>query len=142
MTELDPGQQREELLDQLSYLLDEIHATRPFLDRLEAAPPVFSNREPSVKACYGALVEWDIERVLPALRGHAETVRTKPQPWDDHSVKDIIERVELTRREVLTAARGLDPAVWGDELHDILYATVQHDVDMLRSVAVQMHRSG
>ena len=135
---------RKAVLDQLSYLLEEIEAMNPVMGRLHEAELINSERGPSVKECYGAIVEWDRGKVLPAVGGEKKTDLSEVN-WNGQSLQGILARVAAEREQVILLCSGLGDERWEQSegpgsIRALLYATIQHDTNMLRKVAEQLHR--
>ena len=139
-------QLRAALLDQLGYLLLEIAAMKPLLPRLTEPEVNHTGEGPSVKQCYGAIVDWDCTRVMPALRafsGQNGVAEVMPSTdWNSLSLRDILDRVSNSRRATLAlaSALGQGPGSKMKEVYTLLHQTVQHDTAQLQTIAKRLNR--
>ncbi len=144
---------RAKLLDQLRYLLDEVVAMEPVLDRLHEAELGIRERGPSVKECYGALIAWDRGRLIPELNRLNGTVTGQEEcvepDWNALPLRKILGEVNKVRSVVVDQVAALNAARWtgrislGDEAYDVyglVHRTIQHDVRMLRTIAECLHQ--
>ena len=149
-----PSQLRTALLDQLRYLQDEVAAMEPLIGRLQDAEARAGGRGRSVKECYGALVAWDRHRVIPELRrligAGVSGLVGKGTDWNAVPLMKIMDEVNAARGTAVELAVALDAAKWTEkvsldglecDVYGLLHRTIQHDVDMLRTIAEQLHRS-
>ena len=137
---------RAELLDQMAYLLMEVAAMEPLLPRMVEEELSHADQGLSVKQGYGAIVEWDRQRVIPLLRSlneqNGQGREASGTDWNALSLGDVLQRVAATRREVLTIADSLGKGPWRrqDEVCKTLHETVQHDTTRLQTIAKQLNR--
>lgn len=137
---------RAELLDQMAYLLMEVAAMEPLLPRMVEEELSHADQGLSVKQGYGAIVEWDRQRVIPLLRSlneqNGQGREASDTDWNTLSLGDVLQRVAATRREVLTIADSLGKGPWRrqDEVCKTLHETVQHDTTRLQTIAKQLNR--
>ena len=150
MSEPESEERRGDLLDQLSYLLDEIVSLRSITSRLHEAQITNTERGPSVKQCYGTIIMQDRNEILPALeklsRGkHPQTV--KEVDWNHRPMEEILTEVEAARQAVIAAAGRLKPQDWtqevveGMDVYQLLLRASHNDADTLREVAQKLYRS-
>ncbi len=150
MHEQDPVRCRSAVLDQLRYLIDEIAALRQISPRLHESQITNTDRGPSVKQCYGAIIMRDQNKILPALKtlsGRKVTPEALSMDWNSVPIKDILVQVESVRRSVIEAAEDLSVEAWsqqvteGMDVGQFLLTASQHDTDTLRTVAERLYRS-
>ncbi len=150
MTEPDPARRRGAVLDQLRYLIDEIAALRQISPRLHESQITNTDRGPSVKQCYGAIITRDRNKILPALKnmsGRKIAPKALSVDWNSIPMKDILVQVESARRSVIAAAENLSMEAWSQQITDgvdvykFLLTSLQHDTDTLRTVAERLYRS-
>lgn len=148
MSELEG--RRGDLLDQLSYLLDEIASLRSIASRLHEAQITNTERGPSVKQCYGAIVMRDRNEILPALEklcGGKRSRVMKEVDWNRRPTEEILTEVEVARQAVIAAAGRLKPQDWTQEVaagvnvYQLLLKASHADADTLREVAQKLYRS-
>lgn len=148
MSELEG--RRGDLLDQLSYLLDEIASLRSIASRLHEAQITNTERGPSVKQCYGAIVMRDRNEILPALEklcGEKRSRAMKEVDWNRRPTEEILTEVEVARQAVIAAAGRLKPQDWTQEVaagvnvYQLLLKASHADADTLREVAQKLYRS-
>lgn len=139
-------QLRAELLAQMAYLLMEVAAMEPLLPRLVEEELNHADQGLSVKQGYGAIVEWDRQRVIPLLRSldgqNGQTREASETEWNALSMNDVLQRVASTRREALSVADSLGKGPWRRqaEVCKTLHETVQHDTTRLQAIARQLSR--
>jgi hypothetical protein len=150
MPEPDPVRCRSAVLDQLRYLIDEIAALRQVSLRLHEPQITNTDRGPSVKQCYGAIVTRDRNQILPALKnisGRKDTPKALSVDWNSVPMKDILAQVESARRSVIQAAENLSMEAWSQQITEgmdvcqFLLTASQHDTDTLRTVAERLYRT-
>ena len=148
MSELEG--RRGELLDQLNYLVDEIVSLRSIVSRLHEAQITNTERGPSVKQCYGAIIMRDRNEILPALEKLCMGKRSravKDVDWNRRPMENILTEVEAARQAVIAAAERLKPQDWtqevaeGMDVYQLLLEASHTDADTLREVAQQLYRS-
>lgn len=148
MSELEG--RRGDLLDQLSYLLDEIASLRSIVSRLHEAQITNTERGPSVKQCYGAIVMRDRNEILPVLEklcGGKRSRVMKEVDWNRRPTEEILTEVEAARQAVIAVAGRLKPQDWTQEVaegvnvYQLLLKASHTDADTLREVAQKLYRS-
>ncbi len=142
--------QRRELLSQLRYLLAEIASLRSITSRLYEAQITYTERGPSVKECYGAIIMRDRNEVLPALErlSRRKSRRAmKGKDWNRIPMGEILAEMEKARQAVIDAVTGLKIEDWAQEVADgidvyqFLLRVSQDDADTLREIAQKLYRS-
>lgn len=150
MPEPDPARCRSAVLDQLRYLIDEIAALRQISPRLHESQITNTDRGPSVKQCYGAIIMRDRNRILPALiniSGRKFNPKALSVDWNSMPMKDILAQVESARRSVIDVAENLSIEAWsqqiteGKDVFQFLLTASQQDTDTLRTVAERLYRT-
>lgn len=150
MPEPDPARCRSAVLDQLRYLIDEIAALRQISPRLHESQITNTDRGPSVKQCYGAIIMRDRNKILPALKnisGRKIPSEALPVDWNSIPMKDILVQVESARRSVIEVAENLSKEAWsqqiseGEDVFQFLLTASQQDTDALRTVAERLYRT-
>lgn len=150
MPELGLEHRRSELLDQLRYLVDEITALRRILSRLHEAHITNSERGPSVKECFGAIIMRDRTKILPELKklvGGKIPHTDQEIEWNTLPIQEILTQVEEARTDVIAAVMKLDAEQWIQEvepdadLYTFLLEASHKDADTLREIALQLYRS-
>jgi len=150
MPEPDPARSRSAVLDQLRYLIDEIAALRQISPRLHESQITNTDRGPSVKQCYGAIITRDRSKILPALKnisGRKIPSEALSVDWNSVPIMDILVQVESARRSVIEAAENLSSEAWsqqimeGEDVFQFLLTASQQDTDTLRTVAERLYRT-
>ncbi len=150
MSDPKADQQRGELLSQLCYLLEEIASLRSITSRLYEAQITYTERGPSVKECYGAIIMRDRNEVLPALErlSRRKSRRAmKGKDWNHIPMEEILAEMEKARQAVIDAVTGLKIEDWAQEVADgidvyqFLLRVSQDDADTLREIAQKLYRS-
>lgn len=155
------AEQRDHLLGQLRYLIDEATALEPLLedlpaDTLETAPP----HAFSVKEALGLLADCDRKVFLPRLHRIIAEDRPELRPldeeqlvegaaWGDVDLAEILTVLRENREELLSFLENLPPGEWGREgvlpgeeyqsIYELAYFIGQHDVHHLRQSSQMMH---
>lgn len=153
--------ERERLIGQLRYLIEEARALGPLLEGLPS--DVLDMRPPdgfSTKETLGLLADCDQQVFLPRL--HQIIAEDRPQlesfdvdalvegaEWADTSLSEILSTVREHRKEVVSFLENLPPNEWvregvmpNDETQNIYELTLfigQHDVQYLRQLGQMMH---
>ncbi|QXD17015.1 DinB family protein [Rhodocaloribacter litoris] len=151
------------LLDQLAYLIEELEAQKPLLERL---PPWVLEGRPfeeawSVKEYYGVLAAADAEIHLPAVRQLAtapapalapperEALRTR-EDWNALEITTLLERIQTGRRALVDFLSHLPPRAWqrtgriGEAERDLqtyVHEIILHDTECLRAIGYRLHES-
>ena len=150
MSDPKADQQRGELLSQLRYLLEEIASLRSITSRLYEAQITYTERGPSVKQCYGAIIMRDRNEVLPALERLSQRRSRramKEKDWNRIPMEEILAEMEKVRQAVIDAVTGLKIEDWAQEVADgmdvyqFLLRVSQDDADTLREIAQKLYRS-
>ncbi len=148
MSELE--ERRGDLLDQLTYLLEEITSLRKIASRLYEAQITNTERGPSVKQCYGTIIMRDRNEILPVLEKLLNEKRSravKEKDWNCISIDEILAELETSRRAVISAVGRLKPQDWahevegGMDVYHLLFKASHSDADILREVAQKLYRS-
>jgi hypothetical protein len=155
------AEQRDRLLGQLRYLIDEAKALEPLLEDLpaevlETSPP----DEFSVKEALGLLADCDRKIFLPRLhrmigedRPELESIDegrlVEDASWGKVSMPKILTAVEENRDELISFLENLPPDEWHREgllsggdtqtVYELAYFIGQHDVHYLRQLGLMMH---
>lgn len=153
--------ERERMLGQLRYLIEEARALGPLLERLPA--DVLDMRPPdafSTKETLGLLADCDRQIFLPRL--HRIIAEDRPQlerldeevlveeaAWAEASLDDILSTVQENRKEVVSFLENLPPEEWAREgvlpdeetqnIYELALFIGQHDVQYLRQLGQMMH---
>ncbi len=150
MSELNIDHRRNDILNQLRYLIDEIAALRQMSSRMHEAQITNTERGPSVKQCYGEIIMHDCNMILPALNqlsGNTSSNVPQNKGWNRLPMEEILTEVERSRQAVINAAQNLNPDEWrqevssGVDVYQLLLSATQHDADLLREVAQKLYRS-
>ncbi len=150
MSETKLDHRRDDLLNQLRYLIDEVAALRQMISRMHEAQISNTERGPSVKQCYGKIITRDRNETLPVLNqlsGHTCSAVSQNEDWNSLPIEDILTEVETNRQAVIRAVTKLNPEEWSREVSDgvdvykFLLSATHHDADMLREVAQKLYRS-
>ena len=134
---------RAALTDQLAYLLLELASTESVLPRMAKTERVGAEDGLTVRQRYGAIAEHDAEQTLPRLRALAGANGQPPEAagtdWNALPLPEVLHQVAATRRNLLSAAAGLDELAQPhlEELCGILHQAVQHDTVQLQAIAKQ-----
>ena len=149
---MDDPQLRAALLDQLRYLLYEVTAMEPMVDRLHEGELGRRTRGPSVKECYGALIAWDQKHVLPELERltgmPVSNTDNAKADWNLLPLRRILSDVNKVRRTVVRLVALLSAAKWTMrvdlddgtcDVYGLIHRTIQHDAAMLRTVAEHLN---
>ncbi len=143
-------QRRGELLSQLRYLLEEIASLRSITSRLYEAQITYTERGPSVKQCYGAIIMRDRNEIIPALErlSRKRSRRAmKEKDWNRIPMEEILAEMEKARQAVIDTVTGLKIEDWAQEVADgmdvyqFLLRVSQYDADTLREIAQKLYRS-
>ncbi|MEM9665940.1 MAG: DinB family protein [Bacteroidota bacterium] len=141
---------RSALLDQVAYLLEEVEALRPIVDRipepLQVARPL--GKEPSIREYYGLIADRDAHERLAWVQqqtGTAPSVGTADTDWNALPMRTILDRLAEARTQLTQALRSLPDAAWATTGAGSAYAFVhtllQEDTDVLRTLGYRMHES-
>lgn len=133
---------RDALLDQISYLLDEIRMLRPQIesvpDEILAAHPVSNSR--SLKELYGLIVATDIEMYERLSGSEGKASVADQQPWDELPVAEILNRLESSRRRLLATLESADGMQWraGGAAREAAETVVRRDLEYQREIAERL----
>lgn len=154
---------RKALIDQLAYLVDEVEALKPVVDRVpvpvqEARPLV---NDLSIKETYGLIAVLDEQVYLPCLQAMMEDeapvfdaidekALAHQGAWNEASMDTILKKVEQARHHLLAFLHALAPEQWAQaghfeeqqrDVYALAHYITQHDADLLRSVGYRLHES-
>lgn len=161
----EPDRARAVLLDQLRYLIDEVEALKPLVDRVPVA--VQEGRPTpdalSMKAIYGVIALRDervhrprLQRVAaaddkaPAFEPVDDEELVDEEDWDEWSLLDILDRVQSARRALVSQLDAVPAAAWsrlgrvGEETHtiyEIVHRITREDADRLRDLSYRLHEA-
>lgn len=162
-TAVNPSE-RDELLGQCAYLIDELEALEPLL-RTQVPADVLVARplgKWSILETLGHLVDCEAEIFRPRLeRMVAESnpefenvdqdALVVANRWQECRVEDLLERLRLERRRTLDLVGGLTAEAWeragrfpDGEVRDVsgvLLYMVRHDAHHLRGLGYRLHES-
>ena len=162
-TRIDLENLRDDLLDQLAYLMDEVEALKGIIHRVpepvQRMRPL--DKEPSLKEVYGLIASLDAEVYLPRLqamiaedepdfRAVDEDEVIAQTDWNVQPIDAILAQVQAARRALVGWLRALPPEDWhrtgffDEERYDV-YAVAhhltQHDADLLRTIGYRLHET-
>ncbi len=161
----DAGQAelREKLLGQLAYLIDEVEALEPLLERIpeQALEGRLLEGDLSVKERYGLLATLDEQVYLPRLRrivsgeepawGEIDETRLlRQENWHQYSFPAILHRVAEGRKALVDYLESLSPGDWNGEagrpgarmtLYEAAYRIIERDVEHLRAAGYRLHET-
>ncbi|PSQ97664.1 MAG: DinB family protein [Bacteroidetes bacterium SW_9_63_38] len=157
----DPSALRNALLDQLSYLVEEVEALRSVVEGL---PDQIKNGRPApdeltMKELYGAIATLDaeirIDRVAQIIDADDPVFTTvdidehvRENGWNDRPMDDILDQVQDARHALLDRLRELPLDAWHrtatlDEdpttLFDLVHRITQTDAGRLRDLGYRLH---
>lgn len=160
----DPiDQQRQALLAQLAYLIDEIEVLKGLIGRVPE--PVLNARplpdDLSIKETYGLIATRDAEVRLPRLRRMIaddqpvfeavdDQTLVAQADWNDRPIDAILDQVQDARRMLVAYARALPAEAWTrtarfDEpvrnVYEMLYAIIQQDAEYQRTLGYRLHET-
>lgn len=133
------------IVDQLSYLIDELEAQRPWILRI---PDVQLHGKPldtapSLFEMYQGMRNADLERHLPLLGIPYSTPAS-----DSASLSDVIDQIQHGRKALVDFLSSLSQAEWsqnlGDTESDIIeyaFQITQRDSTFLKGIAERLHES-
>jgi hypothetical protein len=160
----DPDQARAVLIDQLRYLIDEVEALKPLVERV---PDVVQSGRPtpealSMKEIYGALAMRDEQVRAPRLKQMA-TAENPPvfdavedaelvedADWNEQPLPSILDRVQSARAALIDRLEALAPADWsctaqfGDDIqsvYEMAHRIAREDADRLRDLGYRLHEA-
>ena len=157
----DPEALRDALLDQLSYLVEEIEALRSVVGTL---PDQIKNGRPApdeltMKELYGAIATLDAEVRAPRVARLTEEDdpsftsvdiddRVRDDGWNDQPMSDILDQVQDARHDLVDRLDELPLDAWDrtatlDEesvtLFDLVHDITQTDAERLRDLGYRLH---
>lgn len=158
---------RDQLLDQLDHLIDEIEFARPIAARIPIRVQEDRPRETdlSIKEIYGYLAAADGTAWLPLLHrivGEDAPRADLPDPhrlaeatdWAAYDLADIFSRVQDARRALTGFLRALPPSEWeraarletadGEAewtVYHLAHHVTQDTADHLRAVGYRLHET-
>lgn len=163
LTGKTPEELRESLLDQLSYLIDEVEMLQAIVDSLPESTLKGRvwEQELSIKEIYGTIALADEEVYLPQIIRVAredkpefpeldERALATRENWNDTPIRNILQRVASARKALYNTLAGLDIETWHrsgrwndneEDLFAFVYAIIQRDVQLLRTVSYRLHGS-
>lgn len=154
---------RASLIDQMAYLIDELEAQKPLMDRLPAW--AFEGRPFAgtwtIKEMYGLLAAADERVFLPQVKQMVAGTGPKleppdhealwsMEPWAEATVSDLLTRLQSARTQLVALLSDLPASSWvlsgqfGETQRDLythVHAIIQHDADCLRDVGQRLHES-
>lgn len=158
----EPARARAVLIDQLRYLIDEVEALKPLVNRV---PDAVQGGRPtpdalSMKEIYGALAARDEQVRIPRL----EQITAADDPpsfdlvddaelvadaaWNDRALPDILDRVQAARAALVDRLEALPAPAWsqtvriGDAVHtvyEVAHRMAREDADRLRDLSYRLH---
>lgn len=158
---VDPKEKRRRLVEQAEHLIDEADALESLIefvpDEILSSSPLES--EPSIKEFYALLALYDRHVYLPALQAtqkeenptfHAasDAELLARDTWNEVPFPEVLDTLREARRELVHSLKALPPDGWSRSarigernltVYDIVYGLVQHDGEMLRSVAMRLY---
>ena len=160
LTTTDP-EIRQRLIAQAEHLIDEIDALEPLVghlpDEILSSRPLTS--EPSIKEFYALLGLYDRHVYLPAIRAIQEEdapMLTEAddahllarRAWHEMPFSAVLDTLRDARGELVDVLKALPGPGWSRNarlgkrnmtVYDVVYGLVQHDAELLRSVAMRLH---
>ncbi len=161
----NPADLRAALLDQLRHLTAEVNALKGIV---EVVPEPIREGRPqpgalSIKEMYGVLATLN-ESVLPERLEQLVHSDAKPptfepisdqalaqrEPWNEHPLDAILDRIHAARAELVDAFEALDPEAWqasgtfdGEErdVYAFAHHITQEDARWLQEVSHRLHES-
>lgn len=124
---------REPILDQVAYLIDELNAQIPFLERLPEDRFTLApfGGQGSIRDRYADMLRLEREEHLPHLGVTPSTV----VPEEDASTVRIVQAIVAHRESLVEALSSSD--VWDDARAAYLHGLAIRDAERLRDVAEQ-----
>lgn len=161
----NPTQARAVLLTQLRYLIDEVEALKPLVDRV---PVSVQEGRPtpddlSMKEIYGVIALRDeqvhqprLQRVVaaddeaPAFEPVDDEALVDEEDWDTWALPDILDRVQAARQALVEQLDAVPVDAWHrtgrfDGETQSLFAAVhritREDADRLRNLGYRLHEA-
>lgn len=157
----DPEALRDALLDQLSYLVEEVEALRsvvgPLPEQIKSGRPAPDTL--TMKELYGAIATLDADVRTPRVSQMAEGDEPVFDPveaddlvredgWNERPMDDILDAVQDARRALANQLEALPLTAWhhtatleGDALtlFDLVHRITQADAERLRDLGYRLH---
>lgn len=132
------------IIDQLSYLLDELEAQRPWLNRIPSiqleAKPMESSL--SLVEMYAQMARREWQEHVPEMLGPMDPFLGKG------NLSEMIDLVQQGRRQLIEYLQQIDQDVWetavsvhGANVADYSFQITQSDSTFLRMIAERLHES-
>jgi hypothetical protein len=161
----NPTQARAVLLTQLRYLIDEVEALKPLVNRV---PTAVQEGRPtpddlSMKEIYGAIALRDaqvhrprLQRVAaaddetPAFESVDDETLVEKEDWDEWPLPDILDRVQSARRALVEQLDAVPVDAWHragrfdgetQSLFEIVHRITREDADRLRNLGYRLHEA-
>lgn len=124
---------RATILDQLAYLVDELTAQRPFLDRLPEDRFTLApfGGDGSIRDRYVEMLRLEREEHLPRV-GWQGSLAVPP---DDVDTPAVVAAIAAHREALVSRVQGLDD--WDEALTTYLHTLAIRDAERLKEVAEQ-----
>ncbi len=144
MADTGSQQRRTDLLEQMRYLIDEVTALREVMSRMHESQITNTERGPSVKQRYGAIIMRDSNELLPALKklvGVKRTKKKRNRDWNQIPLEEILSELKSARQSVVETILALDETHWNQEItsginvYQLLLNASHKDADTLREIA-------
>lgn len=157
----DLAARRTALLEQLTYLIDEIEVLKGIVHRV---PEVVQTARPpgeafSMRETYGLLAALDTEVHRPRLRrlsAEDEPALDPADPaalaaaadWNERPIADLLDDVQAARRTLVEALEALPPEAWARtatlggarlDVYALALGIARQDADLLRPVGYRLH---
>jgi len=135
----------EAIVEQLTYLVDELEAQRPWITRIPEVQLTGRPMDsiPSLLDIYVRMAEKEWNDYVPTLTDLA----AKPM-LDSGSVSKVIDFIQAGRRAVVEALTSLSEADWvvavnetDETVADFAFQITQSDSTFLRTIAERLHES-
>ena len=149
MADTGSQQRRTDLLEQMLYLIDEVTALREVMSRMHESQITNTERGPSVKQRYGAIIMRDSNELLPALKklvGVKRTKKKRNRDWNQIPLEEILSELKSARQSVVETILALDETHWNQEItsginvYQLLLNASHKDADTLREIAQLLYR--
>ncbi|MCY4223657.1 MAG: hypothetical protein OXF06_02370 [Bacteroidetes bacterium] len=149
MADTGSQQRRTDLLEQMRYLIDEVTALREVMSRMHESQITNTERGPSVKQRYGAIIMRDSNELLPALKklvGVKRTKKKRNRDWNQIPLEEILSELKSARQSVVETILSLDETHWNQEItsginvYQLLLNASHKDADTLREIAQLLYR--
>ena len=158
-----PTQARAVLLTQLRYLIDEVEALKPIVDRVPASVQEGrpTSDDLSMKEIYGVIALRDEQVHQPRLQQVAAAEDAPPafepvddealvdeEEWDAWALPDILDRVQAARQALVAQLDAVPADAWhrtgrfdGETytLFEAVHRITREDADRLRDLGYRLH---